>query len=363
MNRSGPRRIIILALGLMVGPAVVALLLGDRPVRAADAVAAGQAAEARRLQAEFRRARSPDERRTVAAALLALGADGGRRLHPLARGAFVERLPRYAEKFQHAAVRLLAERRGKEPPAAEIDGLRRTIRETAARPDLSEELIKRHSDPALARLEALFVVAPAEVLAADAALAAERAELLALADWADAAGRLVPERERSRLPPSPTPAEAAAQIDAATELAALLAMPLAPADRQTLAANATVARGLDPEEARGIQRLNQIRVLVGLPAQAIDPALVAACRTHSADMIREGFFAHESPVTGRETPWRRAEAAGTAASAENIAAGMASGVEAIGSWWHSPGHHRNLLGAQRRTGLGRSDRHWTQLFG
>jgi len=347
----------------VVGLGVVALVIGGRLVQAADPLPTGRTAEARRLQTEFRQARSAAERRTAAAALLALGVEGGSRLHPLARDAFRERVPRYAERFQQAAARLLLERRGKQPPAAEIEGLRRTIRDTAARPDLSAELITRHSDPALTRLEQLFVVAPAAVLAADAALAAERAELLRLAEWAEAAGRLVAVKDRPRLPSFPDRAEAAVQLDASDDLAVLLALPLAPADRQTLLANATVARGLDPEEARGMLRLNQIRILVGLPAQAIDPALVAACRTHSADMVRGGFFAHESPVSGRETPWKRAEAAGTSANAENIAAGMQSGVEAIDSWWHSPGHHRNLLGTQRRTGLGRSARHWTQLFG
>lgn len=160
---------------------------------------------------------------------------------------------------------------------------------------------------------------------------------------------------RCRTPP--------AELDAVADLAALLAGPLAPADRQVLAANTAVARDLDPEEARGIQRLNQIRILVGLPAQAIDAGLVKACRVHSEDMCTKGFFAHESPVTGRETPWRRAEAAGTSAGAENIAAGTDSGAGAIGLWWHSPGHHKNMLGPHKRTGLGRYERHWTQLFG
>jgi uncharacterized protein YkwD len=80
-------------------------------------------------------------------------------------------------------------------------------------------------------------------------------------------------------------------------------------------------------------------------------------------MCREGFFAHESPVSGRETPWKRAQAAGTTASAENIAAGTDSGGGAVQMWWHSPGHHKNMLGGQPRTGLGRYERHWTQLFG
>ncbi|MFI5378131.1 MAG: CAP domain-containing protein [Tepidisphaerales bacterium] len=55
--------------------------------------------------------------------------------------------------------------------------------------------------------------------------------------------------------------------------------------------------------------------------------------------------------------------AGTSASAENIASGTGTGEGAIRMWWHSPGHHKNMLARQHRTGLGRSGNHWTQMFG
>lgn len=320
-------------------------------------------AEAKRLQGEFRRAKSADDRQAIAGALLELGADGGRRLHATARAEFVQQLPRYSAGFQKAAAEVLRQRSAKGDPTAEIAALRQTILDVAARPGLTKEMIVAKSDPALARLEELLVVAAADVLAAKPALASQRAELLVLAAWVERAAGLVPENDRGKLSPLPTAAAMAVELAAADDLAALLAGPLTPADRQALAANANAARELDPEEARGIQRLNQIRILVGLPAQAIDPGLVKACRVHSEDMCTKGFFDHASPVAGRETPWKRAEAAGTSAGAENIAAGTESGVGAIRMWWHSPGHHKNMLGGHRRTGLGRYERHWTQLFG
>lgn len=344
------------------------LVVAGLPLLAA-AVAAGTdavaspAAEARRLQNEYKRAKSADDRKALAAGLLGLGEDGGRRLHAIARAEFLQRLPRYTAGFQRAAAELLRQRAGKGDPSAEVAALRQTIRDVAARADLTKAMIEEKSDPALARLEELLLVSPGDVLAAKPELAAERAELLMLAEWAEQAAALVPEKDRGRLPPLPGALAAAAELDAADDLAAVLAGPLAPADRQTLAANATLARDLDPEEARGIQRLNEIRILVGLPAQAIDPGLVKACRVHSEDMCAKGFFAHESPVAGRETPWKRAQAAGTSAGAENIAAGMAEGTAAIQGWWHSPGHHKNMLGGHKRTGLGRYEQHWTQLFG
>ncbi|MFM7107199.1 MAG: CAP domain-containing protein [Pirellulales bacterium] len=347
---------------VLVALVTIAVAVQSGGVVGADAVA-GNSTEARRLQGAFKRAKSVEERSVIAADLLDLGGEGGRRLHAIARADLVERLPKYSAAFQRAAADLLGQRAPKGDPSAEIAHLRQTIRDVAARPELTKEMIQEKSDPALARLEELLVVSAGDVLAAKPDLVGQRAELLLLAEWAERAAVLLPEKEQGKLPPLPTPAAISAQLDATDELAAILAAPLAPADRQVLTANAAAARELDPEEARGVQRLNQIRILVGLSAQAIDPGLVKACRVHSEDMCARGFFAHESPVAGRETPWKRAQAAGTSAGAENIAAGTESGAGAIQMWWHSPGHHKNMLGDHKRTGLGRYERHWTQLFG
>ena len=91
-------------------------------------------------------------------------------------------------------------------------------------------------------------------------------------------------------------------------------------------------------------------------------------------MAEKNFFAHESPVPGKAKPWDRVAAAGTTASAENIAAGTTASAENIAagqespekaneSWFLSPGHHKNLFGGHKRIGLGLHQKHWTQLFG
>ncbi len=321
------------------------------------------AAEALRQQNAFRKAETDEERARIAGILLILEADGGRRLHALVRKELTVRIPAFATTAERAAARLLKQRAGPGDVTAEIARLRQTIRDVAAVANLTKEMIVEKSDPALARLEELMLVTPAEILAAEPDLVRERDALLQLAAWGEQAAELLPKRDRRKLPALPGREELLTRLEAAVVAAATMAAPFSPADRQTLAANEALADSLDPEEARGIQRLNEIRLLVGLPAQAIDLKLVAACRTHSEDMCREGFFAHESPVSGRETPWKRAQAAGTTASAENIAAGTDSGEGAVQMWWHSPGHHKNMLGDQPRTGLGRYERHWTQLFG
>jgi uncharacterized protein YkwD len=80
-------------------------------------------------------------------------------------------------------------------------------------------------------------------------------------------------------------------------------------------------------------------------------------------MVEKKFFAHESPVAGKKTPWDRAKNFGTTAGAENIANGAAAGRATIMQWWHSPGHLKNMMGAHNRVGLGNFKTTWTQMLG
>jgi len=153
------------------------------------------------------------------------------------------------------------------------------------------------------------------------------------------------------------------ELDASCRTLALASMPLPGRDSQVLLRNQTLAATTDPEEFAGTELLNRIRIAMGRPAVALDPKLGDASRTHSEDMRKLGFFSHESPLPGKRTFGERAAAAGTSASAENIAWGQSHGAGAIEAWWHSPGHHVNMMGGHARTGLGRSETHWTQLFG
>ena len=118
------------------------------------------------------------------------------------------------------------------------------------------------------------------------------------------------------------------------------------------------------EEVKGVEECNYLRMFVGLEALILDPKLCEASRGHSQDMAEKGFFAHESPVPGKKTPWDRAAKAGTTASGENIYAGSTSSHDANMGWFYSPGHHKNMFGGgHKRIGLGQHGGHWTQLFG
>ena len=135
------------------------------------------------------------------------------------------------------------------------------------------------------------------------------------------------------------------------------------ATHATLMANARLAEKLDPEAGAAILACNLMRNLLGLSALAIDLKLCAAARDHSHDMQTLHFFAHESPVEGKKTPWDRAKRMGTRPAA-NILRASATARRPTRLVSHSPGHHANMLGAgHTRIGVGRSGTYFTEMFG
>jgi hypothetical protein len=52
--------------------------------------------------------------------------------------------------------------------------------------------------------------------------------------------------------------------------------------------------------------VNYERTVIGLRALRIEEKLSDAATGHSSDMASKGFFAHESPVPNKKTPWDRA---------------------------------------------------------
>lgn len=117
-------------------------------------------------------------------------------------------------------------------------------------------------------------------------------------------------------------------------------------------------------ERKGVEDANIMRLLAGYNALEIDPNLCAAARDHSKDMETHNFFAHNSPLKGKKTPWDRAKIFSTTASGENIFMGSTDPLAANRGWFFSPGHHRNMFDPRhKRIGLGQHNRHWTQLFG
>lgn len=134
---------------------------------------------------------------------------------------------------------------------------------------------------------------------------------------------------------------------------------------KVLAYNAKVRTTADAEERDNVLAVNEYRILMGRPAVKIHERLVRAARGHSKHMRLHGYFSHDSTLPGLETPGKRAARQGYAGGVgENISMGRETGRGAFDGWFHSSGHHRNMIGAGwTEMGCGRSQAHFTQLFG
>lgn len=112
--------------------------------------------------------------------------------------------------------------------------------------------------------------------------------------------------------------------------------------------------------------LNRERLILGLGPLRLEEKLSDAAEGHSADMAKLGFFAHDSPVPGKKTPWDRAKRAGFTgrASGENIFMGSTEAQAAYNAWFGSDGHRFIMLASGPNTlGVGISGRHWTMMTG
>ena len=117
--------------------------------------------------------------------------------------------------------------------------------------------------------------------------------------------------------------------------------------------------------------INSYRQQNGLIALAVSPALTASAEWKSADMLANGYFAHDD--LSRSWSQRIADC-GYGASpeiAENIAEGTQDAQATLLMWENSPPHNANLLDPQARAiGVGRAGDpssqyswYWTADFG
>lgn len=255
---------------------------------------------------------------------------------------------------------------------AEIDTLRTAALAHSRSPDLDKATIHDQIDPAVHRLEELLLPRRAALLEQQRDLD-EQLEELRIAhavqrDWHSLVAQLADglardakdDKQLANKPPLP-PTDA--ELDRHLDDALFRSLVEDAQDQGALAANADLRAQVPEQEFLGTADLNRRRFLLGLRLLRIDTRLADAARDHSKDMHTLGFFSHTSPIEGKRTFGQRAAKFATSASAENIASGQSTGHGAIRAWWYSPGHHRNMLGGHRRTGLGRHEQLWTQLFG
>ena len=130
--------------------------------------------------------------------------------------------------------------------------------------------------------------------------------------------------------------------------------------------------GLDAEEQRFLEILNQHRADNGRAPVTACTSMNRAAQRHSEDMRDQNYFDH----TGLDgsSPSSRAcdacfESCNSVGFGENIAAGNSDAEGTFNQWVNSSGHNANMLresyvvvGLGRATGGGRYGTYWTNVF-
>jgi uncharacterized protein YkwD len=314
-------------------------------------------AEATRQFAIYRQSTDQPAREKAVEALLKMSPPVMIALAPILERDWTTSLAVYRATLVRYSAQIAQKKKNDPATVKEVKALREKLAKMRATKPTKEQLAGE-GEQALTRLRALHAIALPDLHALDPKLAPLGESVRALTRM-----RAVLMTKYARLQNMTAFSEEdVAKDEAATLSSASLNNPAA---AKTLSANdVMLAKKLvPPEEAECVRLLNEYRMLVGLSPCLIDPKLHIAGRDHSKDMATMNFFAHESPVKGKASPSDRAKLAGTTANAENIAMGMEAPSEANHGWFLSPGHHVNMFLDHRRVGIGKHERHWTELFG
>ncbi len=130
--------------------------------------------------------------------------------------------------------------------------------------------------------------------------------------------------------------------------------------------NHRVATSLDEVEMDFVVRLNQYRRILGLRPFELEERCNVGSRKHSQEMIDLGYFGHISPLARNRGPSDRVRLESyNGGVGENCLGGHVNGSGAFEGWYHSPGHHRNLVSRGIHLGVGAVANHsmWTMVCG
>ena len=158
------------------------------------------------------------------------------------------------------------------------------------------------------------------------------------------------------------------RLDGAPLYTLLFAVP----EREYFQRRTAALRDLVAVRAAVRARTNAERAKAGLAPLAAAPELDRAAQVHAEDMLRRGYFEHESPEGKTVRERARAEGYDWRAIGENIALGQLTVDEVMDSWMKSPEHRENILDRDYRDlgvglALGESRKGfrvlWVQTFG
>jgi uncharacterized protein YkwD len=299
--------------------------------------------QVRQLTMKYRMARTAVQRRTaVLKELVGVGDEGAAAAKDLVEQELKQIATQVAAPSKTAAA------------DEKIDSLRKVLAELRKDPNLSHDQLEKVGLPALDEINALYKQRAIQGATQAAKAVRLASQLQQLTSMLEAIGKEKP----------PAGLTLDDLVQKAAKLRGKLVSPEEEEARRVAAANAQLASQLESNLVKGMEAVNAMRIMLGLRPLVYDLKLCEAARGHSGDMAANKFFAHESPLPGKRTPWDRAKLAGAEASGENIFMGSDVSTEAIKAWFLSPGHHKNMLNDEnRRQGLGRSDKYWTQMFG
>lgn len=334
------RRVVV---GLIVLAVSAASLQAAPDSESADSKPADSARQIQQLLTKLRTSDSPAKRAAAVKELASLGPEG---------------IAAVKDLLEKDLARIASPDGGAAKPTKideKIAALRKTLADLRNDPELSKDKLTKTGLPALDQLAVLYRQQSKTVAAQQAKAARAAGQLKQLTALLDALD------EQWEVGDAPLPMQDYRMK--AQELSAALASPDTAA-HEVLQANAALAPKLDREIVAGMNAVNTMRMMCGLNPLAYDLKLCKAAEGHAADMEKKNFFSHESPVTDKKTPWDRAQLAGTTASGENIYMGSTVAMDALKGWFLSPPHHKNMLNdGNKRQGLGRSGKYWTQMFG
>ena len=307
---------ILVAVGLVAVGLVTAMLL---PTSASGAEPASGTMQQRRaakaVVAKYRRARRDMAGKQAAVAkAMTLGPVAVEPLLKIIEGEIGPKMKRYRQQFLKSA-KVAASKKFQEASLEEVARLRQQVNVLRENPNLTKEQIVQQGDPAMKQLEELLTLKRETVLASNRRLVEQRQAMAGPGTLWEACQAYL-----AKLP-SGTPGKAGEEkekpvsfeeyLQQEETLAVRLAIPMSDRTRLVLAGNNKLASKIGTEESRCVLALNLTRLLLGLDPVSIDLQLVEVARGHSADMKKHKFFAHESPLPGKKTPWDRAKLGGT----------------------------------------------------
>ncbi|MBT3199065.1 MAG: CAP domain-containing protein [Phycisphaerales bacterium] len=309
---------------------------------------AGKKADLQRLVIDFRRADSVAKREAAADKLLKLGPRGTKILSGILAGELPRKTAEYKKAFYNQA-RSVGTQKYRATGARRIEKWRQQFRATG---EITKNSLKTHAGPAMDSLYKALVPTRSEVLEAGKTLSARREDLISL----DSIRAKCNDKTAAQ-------SEFPKMLEQQETLIALMCAPMPDTNRKPIQTALKQFNKMSFGEWEAFVHLNVIRVLLGLRPMKLDLRLAAAGRDHSKDMHEKKFFSHQSPVSGKKTPWNRAARQGTKSNGECIASGMSAGPGAIRAWFFSPGHHKIIMSRSTRVGIGKHARKWTLMTG